>query len=289
MKSHVPRPLRFCGFDARRGISAQPWRQALQAYTLLELLISVSLTALLGGLLLGASSRAKQTAQGAVCWSQLRQLQLSWQLYVDDHAGWLPPNRCGFTNGAWRSRPSTWLGDHNSQIDESPDALRHGLLYAYLANPDPRIFHCPGDRSRLSRGALPLQSLRLRSYALNGNLAGETNEPLRVAFHERDIEAPATLFGFVDEHGDSIDDGHFLVWPFPDDRWVNLPADRHAGSGTLSMVDGHVERWRWKHPKSFAGRKTYWKRAVPGPDLADLRRLQAATLGSTLAALRERP
>jgi len=35
-----------------------------------------------------------------------------------------------------------------------------------------------------------------------------------------------------------IDDAHFLTWPVPDDRWVNMPADRHGQAGVLSYANG---------------------------------------------------
>jgi len=59
---------------------------------------------------------------------------------------------------------------------------------------------------------------------------------------------------------------------------VNLPADRHNQSGTLSFADGHVERWKWRWPKQFRKKQSYWKRAENEADLADLRRLQTAIL-----------
>ena len=83
---------------------------------------------------------------------------------------------------------------------------------------------------------------------------------------------------FIDENEDSIDDAHFLTWPNPDNRWVNLPAGRHGNVGILSFADGRVERWKWKWPKQFNKKQSYWKRAENAADLADLRRLQQAIL-----------
>jgi prepilin-type processing-associated H-X9-DG protein len=55
-----------------------------------------------------------------------------------------------------------------------------------------------------------------------------------------------------------------------------VPADRHGKVGVLSFADGHVERWKWKWPKQFKNKESYWKRAENARDLADLRRLQGA-------------
>jgi prepilin-type processing-associated H-X9-DG protein len=113
---------------------------------------------------------------------------------------------------------------------------------------------------------------------MNGNLAGRTSEVQRVIRSQHDIALPSNLFAFIDEHEQSIDDAHFLVWPAPDPRWVNLPSARHLGSGTLSFTDGHVEHWRWRHGTTFSDRQSYWKQAAGPLDLTDLRRLQACTL-----------
>jgi hypothetical protein len=93
-----------------------------------------------------------------------------------------------------------------------------------------------------------------------------------------DIPHPAKLFVFIDEAEDSIDDAHFLVWPNPDTRWVNLPAGRHAQNGVLSFADGQVEKWAWRWPKKFRPKQGHWKMAESPKELADLRHLQEATL-----------
>src|SRR5881227_904287 len=70
--------------------SAAPSNFALcSAFTLIELLVVI---AILAALLLPALAKAKTTAQGAACLSNLRQLQLCWRLYVDDHNGVMPPS-----------------------------------------------------------------------------------------------------------------------------------------------------------------------------------------------------
>ena len=113
---------------------------------------------------------------------------------------------------------------------------------------------------------------------MNGNLGGRTNEVQNTVSRADAIPNPAKLFVFIDEAEDSIDDAHFLVWPNPDTRWVNLPAGRHGQTGTLSFADGHVEKWAWQWPKKFSPRQSYWKMVENVKDVADLRRLQMAIL-----------
>jgi prepilin-type processing-associated H-X9-DG protein len=83
--------------------------------------------------------------------------------------------------------------------------------------------------------------LRTRSYSMSGCWGGRTNEVQTAVSRMADAPNPAKLFVFIDEDEDSIDDAHFLTWPEPDTRWVNLPAGRHGNVGILSFADGRVE------------------------------------------------
>ena len=249
-----------------------------RAFTLLELLVVVAVIALLAGLLLPALAGAKAKASGTACLNNLKQLQLCWQMYVDDHDGWVPPNLSLNTNGAWRSTPDSWIGSSSAPHDTDTQPIQNGLLFKYDYNRSVRLYHCPADKSHVrSFTGQDLGILRTRSYSMNGNLGGRTSEVQQVVFKAAQIPAPSQLFVFIDENEESIDDAHFLVWPAPDDRWVNMPADRHGRVGVLSFADGHAASWKWCSPKKFV-RNTYWKRAESPQDLADLRRLQEVTL-----------
>jgi prepilin-type N-terminal cleavage/methylation domain-containing protein len=61
-----------------------------QAFTLVELLVVISLIAILAGLLLPALSRAKRQAQSTVCKNNLWQMGLATMLYVENNDGRLP-------------------------------------------------------------------------------------------------------------------------------------------------------------------------------------------------------
>jgi prepilin-type processing-associated H-X9-DG protein len=91
---------------------------------------------------------------------------------------------------------------------------------------------------------------------------------------------PSGVFGFIDEHEQSIDAGMFIIeqprWVTSDATthcWYSLPADRHRQGCNLSFLDGHVKHWQWKAPKRYHG----WLIPPTSPaDLADHQRIQEA-------------
>ena len=240
---------------------ANPPKARMQAaFTLIELLVVIAIIAILAALLLPALSKAKAKAQQIACESNLRQLQLAWNIYVEDHNGDMPINY---------GDPYEWvLG--NVQTSANIVDLQTGSLYPYV--PNVGVYHCPADSSRMPGTSI----FKIRTYSLNVFLNSSPNiyyANIMTKYSDMITNGPSQTFAFDDENELSVDDGGFGSFLAPSTQWISVPTDRHNQSGAFTFCDGHCEIWRWRAPKIFHG---YPSANVSGQDdLLDLRRLQA--------------
>lgn len=225
----------------------RPTDRPSAGFTLIELLVVIGIIAILASLLLPAVFAANKKAQTAACATNLKQLQLAFNLYTDDNNGTMPLMFDGAPLGYWESLPGSWvLG--NAQRSADPEHLRQGTLWEYTSRSG-GIYKCPSDRSTvLHEPDIP----RLRSYALcfklNGAITGDhpLDEPSNVFGKELRIQRPSEIFGFLNVSEDTIDTAAFTwEWDTRDLMWIHYPGFRHGGVSNLSFLDGHVEPHRW--------------------------------------------
>jgi prepilin-type processing-associated H-X9-DG protein/prepilin-type N-terminal cleavage/methylation domain-containing protein len=231
----------------------------VRGFTLIELLVVIGLIVILAGLLLPALAGARSRGQAVACLNNHRQLAMACLLYVADFNDTFPYNlgaseirqaaaRNQFYN--WTTPVMSWELD--SDNTNSALLTRGGIgPYTGLSAP---LYRCPADRalSDLQRQAGWRE--RVRSLSMNamvGNAgqfsesgANSNNPHYRQFFRLTQVPRPATIFVFIEEHPDSINDGYFLNH-FYSRRWTDLPAAWHQGAANLAFADGHVERRRW--------------------------------------------
>jgi prepilin-type N-terminal cleavage/methylation domain-containing protein/prepilin-type processing-associated H-X9-DG protein len=143
------------------------------AFTLIELLVVIAIIALLAALLFPAVGRAKESGKSAACLSNLHQIGIALQVYVDQNNNVLPVMRDKLVATGTNQPPPNTL--------PSPDKV----LASELGNTN--VLRCPSDRQDLfvQTGS---------SYSWNSLLNGQRADNLNVMGMHFDPHAIPVFF-----------------------------------------------------------------------------------------------
>ena len=131
-----------------------------RAFTLVELLVVVSITALLIAILLPSLRKAREAGKYTACGSNLRQIGTGMHCYAADHDGLVPrgPEPTGafdFTGNDLATN-QLWIGESEPAAPTEHPRQFNGLgsLMATTA-PEPKLYFCPADDNCNQQEELP--------------------------------------------------------------------------------------------------------------------------------------
>lgn len=224
-------------------------RLAKSAFTLAELLVTVAVVGVLGGLLLSLFARVQARGRTAQCVSNLRQWGTALNLYANDHDGAYPKRGQGIQPIAnldvnQLTAPDVWINALPPYFGEP------GLVDAVHAGNAPKpgsrsVFVCPEAKPSAS-------SPYFIPYAMNMYLS----PTIRPQPHTRPlIPAPSQLAFLADGP---------VAWSsaVPSSQGYSVQA-RHSGHANVCFVDGHVA--------SFDGAYLGCGVGQPNPERDDIR------------------
>jgi prepilin-type N-terminal cleavage/methylation domain-containing protein len=234
-----------------------------KGFTLVELLVVISIIALLMAILLPALAKARELGKRAVCMNQLKQLGVAWNMYGDDNKerlavgdvwfSWHFPASSGGPQLAWIESPHKWPHSMpptvatnelpaNQIANPTPadwqHAIAEGTMWRYVK--DYKVYKCPvGDKGQ--------EETYYMSQSMNcyPPTPPDTSPVMKL---RTEIKRTAERFVFLDNGG--VKDGAFFE-SYMVCQWGNLAPIRHGIGTTFVFADQHVEYRKWADPHNL--------------------------------------
>jgi prepilin-type processing-associated H-X9-DG protein/prepilin-type N-terminal cleavage/methylation domain-containing protein len=183
-------------------------------FTLLELLIVISIIIILAALLLPAVQRSLLKARQTQCLSNLRQVGIGFQSWANDHGGHLPmqvPFRQGGSLEANRQ--------HLRGFNELSFAARH---FQVLSNElsTPKIVVCPADKKTVARSFPTLGNTNFSYWVNPSAVSGNSIQFLSGDWNVISLRTDPARDGYMD---------------------IQFDNHLHQNRGNILLADGHVE------------------------------------------------
>jgi prepilin-type N-terminal cleavage/methylation domain-containing protein/prepilin-type processing-associated H-X9-DG protein len=238
------RPYRF-GSD-RDVVALRRARQP--GFTLIELLVVIAIIAILAGMLLPALSKAKEKGKSAVCFGNLKQINLATSMYADDNNDYWYAVRSG--TGYDIPNNGQWFANASSTVELAPNhSLAYwGVAYSPMIGQARRVFRCPSakkvDEWRETGLRYPSEFWLNSSYGLNPRSYQVSSTEIR---KRSAIKNPQTTIFCQDSAEQKMEGEEDSVGLFSGYRYILTQWIGNNGTGGLSYseYDRYPFQWEW--------------------------------------------
>jgi prepilin-type N-terminal cleavage/methylation domain-containing protein len=238
---------------------------AQQGFSLIEMIVSLTIVFLLLALTLAALSSGRRKADTTLCINNARSVVQAWHLYAADAEDRLVINVDGLFGGR-----TNWIAGNSADPLEATNRSllsnpARSLLSTYVGRPE--VFKCPADENIFYRSiSMNCRLNPYREYALIPRWIAGGGADFRVFRSMTDLGRPSDVFVSVDESARSINDAYFAVdlsnTGSPDGVGrqiplfiIDIPAVVHDEGTIFSFADGSSKRIRWSNPSVWRNSK----------------------------------
>jgi len=186
-----------------------------RAFTVIELLVVISIIAILAGLLLPGLMQGRGEARRVKCISNLHQIGIALQVYAQHYADGMP---AGYP--PWLTLLTTKIGDRQAYLDE------------------PRIMECPSDGSKGAEGGRP-DNMR---DSVGGNIIYQ--------FPMADVDehaGPLNGIGPMNDKDGGKNCSYLFEFAGEPCDWIYdaPPVSAGASSSVPATSDQYPDEWQW--------------------------------------------
>ncbi|NQX01438.1 DUF1559 domain-containing protein [bacterium] len=224
-------------------------RASAKGFTLVELLVVITIIVVLAALSTVGVSKVRSAARGATCTSNLRQIGAAMLSYATDHNGQLPPleDRTAAGDGLVGIWPKIIAdGGYLPRVTNSKGKLSCGA--GAWACPDCTVVQINYQGYGVAEGTV-MKVKKLSTPDAKGSLR----------FTEIPNPERTWLVGDVANQAPDLKTGWYATWANPSSWAARSPAARHSGKVNVCMVDGHVESLAIKELKAPEKNYTMFK------------------------------
>lgn len=205
-------------------------------FTLIELLIVISIIAILAAMLLPALTRSKDMGRRISCTSNLKQISCGIQMYVNDNNGWMPTGNLPGSNTAWYLDGS--IGSYVKPM-------------TYHDNKVGTVFYCNSDSRKLLNGGADYINT-FNYYVSNYGYAIKWSVGYQASFLRPDnITRPSKKIIITDAvqycvswsrvYLYGMSDSYSVSYSLASSDFYFLPISRHLGGFNALCIDSHVD------------------------------------------------